>query len=145
MGCNICICVEVLKHNEWLEVPPTNRAPQDDSDRQHNTWNWDGWRNYNTFSHLAGIRCCIGGDPIVEPRGLPLDVSMSVLARAKFETKVNLCHTHSYLMLRELIKHDWKFEEDEDYNSKWFCENFIPTLHVLGEPDQVRMVFWFND
>ena len=62
-------------------------------------------------------------------------------------------HSASYLTLRELLEFDYdKVIEFEDYEqdtfrdvlSQWYFVH-LSELKKLGEPDEVRIIFWFYD
>ena len=175
MGCDIHSYAEVLNSStgEWEIVGDT--FPLSEYDKE-----WYGkdfgprpfdWRSYSMFGFLAGVRnysCC---EPLAAPRGLPKDMSKEVSAEAidwGFDG-----HSHSWLMLRDLVEFDYDHvfwnrrvtkktssgvlngaalaEEGEgehityrEHLGKCFFEH-LDALKSLGEPDAVRIVFWFDN
>lgn len=87
-------------------------------------------RNYTLFSILAGVRNSCSLKPIREPRGIPSDVSDSVIAGSDEWGPDG--HSHSYLSVKELLEFDWSqgfkregWVNSEDY--KEFKENGSPS------------------
>ena len=129
------------------------------------------WRSYSIFAFLAGVRnydCCV---PISEPKGLPEDVSDYV--RKKYEYWDEDAHSASYLTAKELLEFDYEqsfwnrrvgkqlapnfyhgaclAEEGEgeivtyrDNLGEWFFKH-LEELKSLGDPEDVRIVFWFDN
>jgi hypothetical protein len=101
---------------------------------------YDG-RNYYLFALLADVRNYSGEIiPFRKPRGLPEDLSK--ILRDQNEEWDSDGHSHSYFMLSELLSFDWGPYRD------WcrdFIEGTIPALQALGDPDDVRFVFWFDN
>lgn len=62
-------------------------------------------QSYEFFAILAGVRNYFDIQPIVLPRGLPLDVSNFV---EEEEDSFDYAHSHSHLTLRELKDFNWK-------------------------------------
>lgn len=101
-------------------------------------------RSYLLFAHLADVR---NGDPnlrpIVEPRGLPKDISSFVKDYMGGEDEGDL-HSHSYLTLTELLAYDWPDD------LQWFNDTTVHRLVMLSaQPylttDDVRIVFAFDN
>ena len=99
-----------------------------------------GFRNYNLFGKLAGVRSC--EQPFVEPRGLPEDCQKYI--REYYEKNKQDCifHTPTWYSLKELIDFVDKmnislsykdFESDIDFKAyveeermlKRTCETFL--------------------
>lgn len=112
---------------------------------------YSGDRNYDLFSILSNTRNDHNLKFISLPRGLPVDISPE-LSEVAFENKDDF-YDHSWLLLNELITFNW----DESY----FCDQFkeyrnildtcsgfinetIPKLSKLGDPEDVRVIFWFG-
>jgi hypothetical protein len=108
-------------------------------------------RNYLLFAILADVRNRYNIQPISQPKGLPEDVSPEVKKQSDDEN--GDAHTRSWLTLKELLEYDWqqKFEDDNDEIFPLeamvipFVSEFIPRLSKIDEPENVRMVFWFDN
>lgn len=218
MGCDIHIYAEVKKNGIWEKVGAVFDDPYYDPERETSNWNhpktdqpYEG-RNYDLFAMLANVRngygfagcdTGIGFIPIDMPRGLPRDVSLQV--RLKSDDWGCDGHSHSWLLLSELLAYDWKGQittkvgvvtkeqykqflagephgycggagggrvvhvlpeeilstpDDDGYyyytKVRWnatyeeqagkrFLDGTINALKELGEPDSVRIVFWFDN
>ncbi len=157
MGCDIHAFAEVRskKTGKWSD---DDFRPFDD-------------RNYSLFAFLANVRnydCC---EPIAQPRGIPDDVSDYV--NEEHQTWLFDGHSASHLTLRELLEFDydktfWNRRVDKQIGPNHWTgaglaeegegqvisyrenlgENFFADLKhlaTLGEPDDVRIVFWFDN
>lgn len=112
MGCDIHMHVEHRIGDTWKYVDPSSIE----------IW---GWRNYELFSALAGVRNRFGVVPIFEPRGVPDDVSQEV-AKESEEWGVD-GHSHTHLSLTELtLWEGWR----QTYTARY--------LVAERSPDQVR-------
>lgn len=128
-------------------------------------------RCYSLFGWLADVRNYSEVPPLDQPRGLPKDVSEGVGALA--EEWRGDGHSHSYFTAEELLAVDYeKVVEDRRYtqevapnlfNGAATCEpgkgemktlrEHIGKHHVaqiealckLGDPKDVRVVFWFDN
>lgn len=155
MGCDIHSFVEVKQEGTWKQVEGV--FPFD-------------WRNYSVFAFLANVRnydCC---EPISEPRGLPSDVSNDIDFIYKDEE--DYVHSTSYLTVKELIDFDYDktfwnrritrtignftngaaLAEEGEGKIVTYRENLgeeffqdLEELKELGEPENVRIVFWFDN
>lgn len=155
MGCDIQSFVEVRNNGEWKEV---------DTD-------WYKWRDYSVFAFLADVRNYSHIKPISDPRGLPEDVSNSVLR--EYEDARGWVHTPTYLTLSELLAHDYDqvfwdrrvtkqigerawtgaglAEEGEgshlsvrEFLGEFFFKE-VERLKEYGDLENVRVVFWFDN
>lgn len=108
-------------------------------------------RNYLLFAILANVRNDYNIQPISQPKGLPEDVSPEVKNQSDEEN--GDAHTRSWLTLKELLEYDWQ-QEFEDDNSEIFpleamvipfVSEFILRLSKIDKPENVRMVFWFDN
>lgn len=126
MGCDIHFHVEHRnKYGEWTEVyKPEHRKIGDNFEYTENYYGYSD-RHYDLFGILAGVRV-YGCEPIVEPRGIPVDVSRGV--KADFEDWGSDAHTPSWLTLREVLDFDWSKNFDGD-------ERLVP-LKVYEEWDK---------
>jgi hypothetical protein len=145
MGCDIHAYVEVQCDQDWLKVGPVFASWHYRPDCPLSDWNTPRtdhpiqWRDYTLFGILAGVRNRSGNQPIAEPRGLPPDVSPEVFRLA--EEFGDDGHSHSSLLLSEIL--GW-----EDGFPQWQGDEWgkaIEIMKKLGEPDRVRMVFWFDN
>lgn len=155
MGCDIHSYVERKINGVW-EYEDTPFEPF-------------GNRSYSVFAFLAGVRnydCC---EPICERRGLPYDCSDYVTE----EYDRGGWHSCSYLMLDELLDYDYSktfwnrrvskqiapnmwsgrelAEEGEgviisyrDNLGEHFFKD-LEALSILDEPENIRIVFWFDN
>lgn len=121
------------------------------------------WRSYSVFGFLADVRNYSAVTPLAEPRGVPDDMSPAVAA--EFDDGV---HSSSWLSVRELIEFDY----DQPMNDRRITRNGdggvtgspeegrvttyreflgqsfaddVERLATLGDPDLVRVVFWFDN
>ena len=109
-----------------------------------------GWRNYLTFGFLAGVRYR-NIEPISEPKGLPDDLSKEVLD--EYNSLRLDAHSASYLTLRELVEFDYdKSCTGDDYPNETYRDVLndlffvhLEDLKTLGDLDDVRVVFWFDN
>lgn len=130
------------------------------------------WRSYGMFGFLANVRNYSHVPCIQEPTfKIPEDVSPEI--EGMREEYAGDYHSHSHLTLRQLIEYDYdqKFwdrrvtkqtgpnswtgaglaEEREgetivlrDFLGKHFFEQ-IEIMKTLGDPDEVRVIFWFDN
>ncbi len=116
-------------------------------------------RDYSVFAFLADVRNYWGIDCIALPKGLPSDLSPDT--KEFYEEWRSDAHTESYLTLRELLDFDYqkvvKNKKGEDVTGPHLGPNtfrqflgpsFIEDLELLsklGEPENVRVVFWFDN
>ena len=175
MGCDIHSFAEIRNKQtgKWEKVE--NYFSLDDFDKKYYKKdkgdNPFGWRNYSMFAFLADVRNYDHCKPLSEPRGLPDDVSNEI----KDECDRWGCDAHSmsFLIVKELLDFDyeqkfWKrrvtkkvspilfngaalAEEGEgtiltyrENLGEWFFKH-LNELKELGEPDDVRIVFWFDN
>ena len=159
--------IEIIR-NYYNDLPPRNKAERHiyktldikvTNDPNHKWWEdtskfmspktdqpYTG-RNYTLFGTLAGVR-----DRSLEMisdirRGLPDDVSDEVCElsdRWGFDA-----HSHNYLTLEELINNMYYKMSDEELDEyelgTSFFRNTINELKRIGEPKDVRIVFWFDN
>lgn len=172
MGCDIHIHVEIKSNNEWHHFEG-NHFTISDWEKEY-TGNDKGnapfdWRGYNMFGFLAGVRRDF--TPIKEPTyEIPKDASKDI--KQKWEDWKEDGHSCSYLTARELFEFDYNkdidtltnkrrilFEkihknvfhmEPETYydildgpDSMFFTH--LKELTELGNLDDVRIVFWFDN
>jgi hypothetical protein len=234
MGCDIHLYVEAKRNGKWVNVDEYEIAHPDTtySYEKIKYPYYDG-RNYDLFAILAdvrnghgfaGIKTGEGFNPISEPKGLPVDISLEVLHKA--DEWEGDGHSHSWHTVADLLAYDWtqttkkqgvadaltyyhwkrfepeygegpesysgsisggnvkvvseeemksliktiddstdSYREAEDRVSRelsrtycavsweipyydaapYFCSHTIPRLLRLGKPEDVRIVFWFDN
>lgn len=131
MGCDIHSHAERRVGGKWDKVPDFEPFR---------------WRNYTTFGFLAGVRSWI--DPIDDPRGFPKDASGEV---RQIYMREKLVHTPSFLTAKELLEFNYDkqvFEgSKETYRDNLSALFFdeLDKLSELGNSDDVRIVFWFDN
>jgi hypothetical protein len=173
MGCDIHSYAEVRKGDQWHMVGPT--FPLDDFGREwekrtHTEHPFD-WRSYGMFGFLADVRNYSRVPVIADPKHeLPPDVSKEI--RNEYGDDGDW-HTATWLTLRQLIEFDYdqvfwdrrvtkqltanswtgaglaEGGEGEHLTVREFLgERFFRDLDLLkslGDPDNVRVVFWFDN
>lgn len=132
------------------------------------------WRSYSMFGFLADVRNYSECECISEPKGLPTDSeylnedgyysggggwgSNDITKKREIETD-GMSHSFSYLTLRELLEFDYakKFVDQRDNTDTYLKEIthrehlggmffvHLEELKQLGEPDDVRIVFFFDN
>ncbi|PCI96619.1 MAG: hypothetical protein COB15_09535 [Flavobacteriales bacterium] len=128
------------------------------------------WRSYSIFAFLAGVRNYDHCDPISEPRGVPDDHSLEV--GNEYDDDWGL-HSASHLTIKELndFNYDKEFwnrriskqtgpnswtgagiAEEGEGNVVSYRENLgegffrcLKDLNKIGDPTNVRIVFWFDN
>lgn len=145
----IWLSADKWKVNPYYYLYPEYKTCRLTPSDPHEFYNED--RNYDLFSVLSNTRNDQNLNFISLPRGLPEDISPE-LNEVAFENK-NDFYDHSWLLLKELIAFNW----DQTYycnqfmeyrNIKETCSGFInetiPKLLNIGEPEDVRVIFWFG-
>ena len=174
MGCDIHSFAERLNKqtNKWEKVGDAfsldeygkTRFKKDKGDSPFD------WRNYSVFAFLANVRNYDHCEPISKPKGLPDDISDEV--KQEYEHMEEDAHSTSFLTAKELLdfdydktfwnrrvtkqtsKNGWNgaslAEEGEgivltyrENLGEWFFVH-LNELKELGEPEDVRIVFWFD-
>lgn len=98
-------------------------------------------RNYIVFSVLANVRNRYKILPISKPKELPHDVTSRTLKESN-DYGID-GHSHSWLTVQELLSYKWSSIYYE--YTEHFRKINIPALVSLGNPDDVRIVFWFDN
>lgn len=173
MGCDIHSHAERRVNGKWEKV--YNAFTLDDFakeyyGREKGDSPFD-WRSYAMFGFLAGVRnysCC---EPIVEPRGFPDDACAEV--KEDYDAWSCDAHTPSFLTAKELLEFDYDktlwnrriskqigdrawtgaglAEEGEgtiETYREFLGDSFfqdLEELSKLGDPKDVRVVFWFDN
>lgn len=129
------------------------------------------WRSYSMFAFLAGVRNYDYCEPISEPKDFPNDASPEVTE--SYEKWFGDAHSTSWLTAKELLNfnYDKKFwnrrvtkqlsenhwtgagiaEEGEGVTLTYrenLGEDFfvhLKELEEIGNPEDVRIVFWFDN
>lgn len=129
------------------------------------------WRSYSMYGFLAGVRNYSHCEPLSEPKGLPDDLSPEVAKEA--EEWAGDGHSHSWLTLKELLAFDYDKTFRDKRVTKQVAPDFwndaalaeegegahvtyrerlgepffraLEVLKTLGEPENVRVVFWFDN
>lgn len=104
-------------------------------------------RNYTLFGALAGVRD--GSMEIISDfaKGLPVDVSTEICNMS--DDWGMDAHSHSYLTAKELV--DSKYYKMSDFELEdmgigtFFFRTVVNTLLNMGNPEDVRIVFWFDN
>ena len=153
MGCDIHSFAERRNKqtNKWEKVEDAFSLDNYDKERlkkDKGEHPFD-WRSYSMYGFLAGVRnysCC---DPIAEPRGIPDDTTDEV--REDYEGWGSDAHTPSFLTAKELLEFNYDkpvFKgSEETYRDNLSGMFFIhlEDLAKLGNPEDVRIVFWFDN
>jgi len=135
------VSMDKLSENHYSYLYPDDKEPylQIKTEDQFYTYG----RNYNLFCALAGARSWnfVNDPPMVSPpKGMPKD-ACKLVKKLKREYGSD-GHTHSWLTLRELLQFDWT-----PYGNT--CDSFrndtMKKMEALGEPHDVRIVFWFDN
>ncbi len=175
MGCDIHSYAEVRNKETGKWEQAFNFTTLSEFDKEHlNREKGDSpfdWRGYGMYGFLADVRNYSYIDPIVEPRGIPDDVSETIMS--EYDYWYHDAHTPSHIYLRELVEFDYtqKFwnrrirkqtgpnswtgrglaDEGEgevlpinEFLSEMFFQH-IEDLKTLGDLDDVRVVFWFDN
>jgi len=150
MGCDIHHRVEYREPGGHWQV-----AGVQVGERFHQLGNLTINRDYRIFQFLAGVRgsgMTHGQPPLAEPKGKPDDLTLE--SEHMFDEWASDGHSHSWLTLRELQSRNFsetlKTPDGGDFR---MCEvlpfqfyfDFIYTMAELGKPDDVRLVFCFDN
>ena len=129
-------------HLHWYEADKKGLLPYPYSDQPY------GGRCYRLFGLLAGVRDS-SIDMIVPDRYgyLPDDVSVEIEDLSD-EWGVD-GHSHNYLTLRELMSSKYFKMTEQDLTDMgidpYFFTTLVPDLMRFGNPDDIRIVFWFDN
>lgn len=152
MGCDIHPHVEVKTNGKW-EISTKDVFSLDDFDKKdykkEKCNSPFDWRSYSMFGFLAGVReTC---NPISDPKGLPDDISEEV--KKEHEYMDMDAHSESFLTLKELSDFDYDKQVISSVNEIKTYRDFLSEMYfthlselkTLGEPENVRVVFWFDN
>ena len=129
-------------HLHWYEADKKGLFPYPYSDQPY------GGRCYRLFGLLAGVRDS-SIDMIVPDRYgyLPDDVSVEIEDLSD-EWGVD-GHSHNYLTLKELMSSKYFKMTEQDLADmgidSYFFTTLVPDLMRFGNPDDIRIVFWFDN
>jgi hypothetical protein len=168
VGCDIHSFVEVRSAGLWTHLVGDVFPDHADYARSEP---FGEIRNYGVFGFLADVRNYSHSPVIAEPRGLPVDVSGGLLA--EYDKWGGGAGSASWLTVAELRDYDYDqvfwdrritreiqpgsfdgaalAEEGEGKHlplREFLGEYFFRTLDdmaKLGDPADVRMVFWFDN
>ena len=142
MGCDIHPYCEKKIMGKWILASFSKRTAESHPDqfwrdRADSFPECYFQRDYHLFSALAGVR----GDSFVfgPPRGLPDDVSDDV--RQMSDDYGVGGHSHSYVTLKELL--EWEDHRSMSREFSWTVDQMTDLAD--GKPEEVRMVFWFDN
>lgn len=161
MGCDIHSFAEKRNKqtNKWEKVEDVFSLDKYDKERlkKDKGKNPFNWRSYSMFAFLAGVRNYNHYEPLSEPKGLPDDISDEV--KEEYGEGWDY-HSASFLTAKELLDFDYDktfwngaslAEEGEgkvltyrENLGEWFFTH-LNELKELGEPEDVRIVFWFDN
>ena len=130
------------------------------------------WRSYSMFAFLAGVRNYDHCEPLSEPKGLPNDISDEVKEEYG-DGDGWYYHSASFLTAKELLDFDYdktfwnrrvtkqtssnswngaSLAEEREGKVLTYRENLgesffthLNELKELGEPEDIRIVFWFDN
>lgn len=155
MGADIHAYVEIRTNGTWSYVGgdafPDNTRPE------KRYCPFDGARDYGLFGFLADVRNYAGAPVIAEPCGLPPNVSPEVRAESGLWGSDG--HSHTWLTLADLLAFDYDQTFIDQYNDgnytpqvttmrdflrDWYFD-CLDRLGKLGAPEDVRIVFWFDN
>ena len=108
-----------------------------------------GGRCYSLFGILAGVRntsnTMIGGE--FNLKGVPDDASPSVKEMSD-EYDID-GHSHNYFTVQELLDSDYNKMDKNELTTlgidPYFFNTTIPQLQKIGNPEDVRIIFWFDN
>ena len=155
MGCDIHSYAEKKVNGKWEKVGEI--FPMDEWLRNYYKKDFDespfDWRSYAMFGFLADVRNYSNSEYLSEPKGLPDDISKEVKEKADYWDGDG--HSHSFLTVKELIDFDYgkTFFDDMDEQRKnyksFLGKGFFEDLEILKNidknPENVRVVFWFDN
>lgn len=161
MGCDIHHVIEAREPGgPWRAVWPDPVERYDDGTgdiRLPRETPLSLWRNYTLFAALAGVRNYDDLVPIAKPRGMPEDATE--LFRELHATYGIDAHSCSWVTLGELEAYDWgqprrpvltmtgamQIGTVGHWIGDGWPERFSAELRRFGGPDDVRLVFFFDN
>jgi hypothetical protein len=133
VGCNIHIVAQRRQADgTWHDIERETRL---------------GFKNYDTFTALAGVRRTRADIPIiVEPRGWPEDVVRSERWRGWLENQQD-SHTFSWLSLTEIYSYDWVGLNlvGYGYETPTFADVCHRSFDHFQDDENIRLIFCFDN
>jgi hypothetical protein len=139
MGCDIHVILEkkhkikdsnnyawIMHNNYRLKIDDDSECNNPDNLKPKLVTNDIGYRSYDLFGILAGVRS--GITPLVEPRGLPKNCSNIVSSEYYDKKDSYYYHTPTWYNLKELIEfsNNLKCDIDEDeFDSKHEYKEYV--------------------
>jgi len=155
MGADIHTFVEVKKDGHWdlnKKKVFKNSFIAIEPNIKYIAYPFD-YRHYGMFGFLADVRNYSSTPVIAEPRGVPDDISSEV--SAEYDDWWGDAHSASWFTAKELLDYNYNvdFIDTRDGNTKENLKEFLGTeyfedleaLKKLGDPENVRVVFWFDN
>ena len=148
MGCDITMYIEKNTdevYNIWENVSLYRVGKYSHNLEKVSPYNG---RNYELFSILAGVRGW--HEPLIEPRGLPENLSREVEKEERWWEKEY--HTPTWYDLKELLLYREMYKDNEDYKVfEDFVGNILYYLELAEEyvwvdvpPNKYRVIMWFD-
>ena len=113
-----------------------------------------GGRCYSLFGILAGVRNT--SNPMIGSefksakfnlKGIPDDASPTVKSTSD-EWDID-GHSHNYFTVQELLDSDYNKMDKNELTTlgidPYFFNTTLPQLQKLGNPEDVRIIFWFDN
>ena len=104
-------------------------------------------RNYNLFGVLGNVRNYDNLDPIFSDRYIPNDTSKEICDMVDSWDIDG--HSHNYLYLDEIIDSVYYNMSDDELNEigvgTRFFRGAVDSLLELGNPEDIRIIFWFDN
>ena len=173
MGCDIHCFAEKRNNGQWEKIGDVFTLDEYDKkyyDKEKGDQPFN-WRSYSMFAFLACVRNYDHLDPISTPRGLPNDMSPQV--KEEYLSWGVDAHSCSWLSARELLDFNYEkiFEnrratvqlapnifsgaglaekgkgEMISYRNNLgeFFFKHLQELENIGNPEDTRIVFWFDN
>ena len=174
MGCDIHSFAEVRKDGIWEKVENVFPLDDFDKKYYNKDFGSEPFshRSYGLFAWLADVRNYSDITPICEPKDIPDDVSP--LIAEEYESWEWDAHSASWLSVKEMLDVDYAVEiwdrrvvrevspnhfsggclaeegEGDHTTLNEFLEGteYFETLDILktlGDPEDVRVIFWFDN
>jgi hypothetical protein len=170
MGCDIHIFTEKLNRstNTWEQVKESFTDPYKGKEKVDSPFDF---RNYSIFAFLADVRNYDHCKPLAEPKGVPEDSCQAI--KDSYDFWQGDAHSASHHYVRELLNFDYEENFWNRRITKEIAPNFfdgaavaeegegviisykenlgemffthLNELKALGNPNEVRIVFWFDN
>jgi len=172
MGCDIHSFAERKTNGKWEKVGEHFSLGEWEKEyyKKEKSDSPFDWRSYSMFAFLADVRNYDHCEPLSKPRGLPDDISDEV--KDEYGEGWDY-HSASFLTAKELLEFDYdktfwnrrvtkqtsenfwngaSVAEEGEGTNVTYRENLgefffihLNELKELGNPDDVRIVFWFDN